>query len=199
MLYGGLHDLCYMRRKVVRLLSGLWAGKNIHLRYTHQHQHHRQRCGGRSLLGYLRISASGVLGVFSAICARTGRKIAVDVPEFHMLNIRACDFIFDLVYFLRMRIPRLLPKARDITGEWRIGYHHLLDTPSGGEGGIRTLGWFYPSHDFQSCALDQARRLLQILLATFHIIIISGGAVKNFPQVKKESPSRRQRCEDFSL
>ena len=30
----------------------------------------------------------------------------------------------------------------------------------GGEGEIRTLERFYPLHDFQSCALDQARRLL---------------------------------------
>ena len=30
----------------------------------------------------------------------------------------------------------------------------------GGEGGIRTLERFYTLHDFQSCALDQARRLL---------------------------------------
>ena len=32
----------------------------------------------------------------------------------------------------------------------------------GGEGGIRTHEPFYRLHDFQSCALDQARRLLQI-------------------------------------
>ena len=32
----------------------------------------------------------------------------------------------------------------------------------GGEGGIRTLEPFYRLHDFQSCALDQARRLLRI-------------------------------------
>ncbi len=52
---------------------------------------------------------------------------------------------------------------------------------SGGEGGIRTLERFYPLHDFQSCALDQARRLLhggQAQLDAKVILPQNGKAVK---------------------
>ena len=50
-------------------------------------------------------------------------------------------------------------------------HHHLpcshypgVFPPIGGEGEIQTLERFYTLHDFQSCALDQTRRLLHLQL-----------------------------------
>ena len=47
-----------------------------------------------------------------------------------------------------------------ITSALRSHLQALEDLESYREGEIRTLERFYPLHDFQSCALDQARRLL---------------------------------------
>ena len=62
---------------------------------------------------------------------------AHDIRFFGLLNATKPPW-FEVVLFVSLRVIRC-----------------------GGEGGIRTLEQCYPLHDFQSCALDQTRRLLQ--------------------------------------
>ena len=61
----------------------------------------------------------------------------------------------------------------------------------GGEGEIRTLERFYPLHDFQSCALDQARRLLhrdKARSSTVFTITHANASVKHFLQISPAEP-----------
>ena len=83
-------------------------------------------------------------------------------------------------YFICRRHISLIPPGMNFIEKTSF-YNEVF---SGGEGGIRTLEPFYRLHDFQSCALDQARRLLHGRLAsTWDIIASKQRRVKCFFRV----------------